>query len=239
MGKSRTTSRAQVRRRHVPANRSGLCYAVLHRPVANMDEISHTASSDSRSVPLVVPQPWSYRLRTSQTDQRGCVLVGDSRAYLFRDETLHQLTRDHTVVAEMVHRGELDIAEARCAQAPARHHQRRRWNRKPGCRQKLTVLNCASMTSSCSALTVSPRCCRTPGISEVLRGEPAPEAACTRLISLANEGGGRDNITPIVARFSAVPQQTGECDRQRVAVSGEPTRGIRVTKPPFPERHPM
>ena len=42
-------------------------------------------------------------------------------------------------------------------------------------------------------------------ISEVLRGEPGPEAACTRLISLANERGGQDNITVIVARFSAVP----------------------------------
>ena len=42
-------------------------------------------------------------------------------------------------------------------------------------------------------------------ISDVLRSEPDPEAACTRLISLANERGGQDNITVIVARFSAVP----------------------------------
>jgi serine/threonine protein phosphatase PrpC len=42
-------------------------------------------------------------------------------------------------------------------------------------------------------------------ISEVLRSEPGPEAACTRLISLANERGGQDNITAIVARFSALP----------------------------------
>src|SRR5687767_13850327 len=37
-----------------------------------------------------------------------CVVhVGDSRAYLYRDQELHQLTEDHTVVADMVRSGAL------------------------------------------------------------------------------------------------------------------------------------
>ena len=38
--------------------------------------------------------------------------VGDSRAYLFRAGTLRQLTQDHTVVADMVRRGELRPEQA-------------------------------------------------------------------------------------------------------------------------------
>ena len=37
-----------------------------------------------------------------------CVVhVGDSRAYLYRDDELHQLTEDHTLVADMVRTGAL------------------------------------------------------------------------------------------------------------------------------------
>jgi protein phosphatase len=39
--------------------------------------------------------------------------VGDSRAYLLRNGSLHQLTRDHSLVAKMVERGRLTAEEAR------------------------------------------------------------------------------------------------------------------------------
>ncbi|MDX6477361.1 MAG: family protein phosphatase, partial [Gaiellaceae bacterium] len=38
--------------------------------------------------------------------------VGDSRAYLLREDKLEQLTNDHTLVAELVRRGELSPGEA-------------------------------------------------------------------------------------------------------------------------------
>jgi len=140
--------------------------------------------------------------------------VGDSRAYLFRDETLRQLTRDHTVVAEMVRRGELDVAEARVhrlrhvitnvvggteagVQAEAHSLELRVDDGLLLCSDGLT-----EMLSHAE-------------ISEVLRGEPGPEAACTRLISLANERGGQDNITAIVARFSALPSTSGNATSSR------------------------
>ena len=39
--------------------------------------------------------------------------VGDSRAYLLRDEALHQVTKDHSLVAKMVERGRISEEEAR------------------------------------------------------------------------------------------------------------------------------
>ena len=38
-------------------------------------------------------------------------------------------------------------------------------------------------------------------IAAVLAAEAEPEAACRRLVAEANEAGGRDNITAVVARF--------------------------------------
>ena len=141
--------------------------------------------------------------------------VGDSRAYLFRDNTLRQLTRDHTVVAELVRRGELDLADAR------QHRLRHIITNVVGGTEsgvqaeahtlKLHVDDELLLCSDGLTEMLS-----HAEISEVLRGEPNPEAACTRLISLANERGGQDNITAIVARFSASPATTGNAyDAQR------------------------
>ena len=38
-------------------------------------------------------------------------------------------------------------------------------------------------------------------ISEMLRTEREPASACTRLIAMANERGGRDNITAVVVQL--------------------------------------
>ena len=39
-------------------------------------------------------------------------------------------------------------------------------------------------------------------ITAVLAAEPDPETACARLIAEANEAGGKDNITAVVARYA-------------------------------------
>jgi protein phosphatase len=132
------------------------------------------------------------------------VHVGDSRAYLFRDGTLGQITRDHTLVAEMVRRGELDSAGAR-------HHRLRHvitnvvGGTEAGVdaeahsvelRDNDVLLLCSDgLTEMLSHAEMT----------EILSGEPVPEAAGRRLISRANDRGGLDNITAIVARFSAPP----------------------------------
>ena len=41
-------------------------------------------------------------------------------------------------------------------------------------------------------------------IATVLKSQPDPQQAGKRLVTEANDAGGRDNITAIVARFEAV-----------------------------------
>jgi protein phosphatase len=135
--------------------------------------------------------------------------VGDSRAYLLRDATLRQLTQDHTIVAEMVRRGELDTADAR------RHRLRHIITNVVGGPQPGVHADAHSLELRvddelllCSdGLT---EMLSHDEITQVLRSEPHVEAACTRLISLANERGGKDNITAIVARFSASAPSAAE-----------------------------
>jgi protein phosphatase len=45
-------------------------------------------------------------------------------------------------------------------------------------------------------------------IGHILQSESDPEQACHQLVAEANEKGGKDNITVIVARFEAAPEKS-------------------------------
>jgi PPM family protein phosphatase len=127
--------------------------------------------------------------------------VGDSRAYLLRHGSLRQITQDHTIVAEMVRRGELDTAEAR------RHRLRHVITNvvggfQPGVHADAHSLDVRAGDELLLCSDGLTEMLSHDEITQALRSEPHVEAACTRLISLANERGGKDNITAIVARFS-------------------------------------
>jgi protein phosphatase len=126
--------------------------------------------------------------------------AGDSRCYLFRNGSLEQLTEDHTVVAEMVGRGEISAEQAR-------HHPHRHvvTNVLGGGHAGVRVdvqrvsLEPGDVLLLCSdGLTDM---LDDDRIAATLAAEPEPEAVCERLVAQANEAGGQDNITAVVARF--------------------------------------
>ena len=121
--------------------------------------------------------------------------VGDSRAYLYRDGKLRQVTRDHTVAAEYVAQGRIAPEEA------ASHPQRHMLTRTLGLTRFVNVdefeleLEEGDRLLLCSdGLT---EMVSDPQIAEVLEGKGVAEAAW-RLIELANAAGGLDNISVIV-----------------------------------------
>ena len=125
--------------------------------------------------------------------------VGDSRAYVLHDGQLRQVTRDHSVTAQMVERGEITPAEART------HEKRNQIYRSLG----LPTVEVDLYTESVQEGDTVVLC--TDGLSNVLEDDElrdtvmrySPEESAQRLIARANDEGGPDNATVIVVRVAA------------------------------------
>jgi protein phosphatase len=128
--------------------------------------------------------------------------VGDSRAYLWRDGQLDQITRDHSWVEEQMSLGVLSESEAR--QHPWRNLVTRALSGADEPRVELTplALEPGDRVLLCSDGLTSPL---TNGvIAAMLAAAPAgrPEEICRALVDAANRAGGPDNITVIVVEVS-------------------------------------
>ena len=128
--------------------------------------------------------------------------VGDSRAYLWRDGELEQITRDHSWVEEQISAGVLSEDEARTH--PWRNLVTRALAGAEDPNVELTpvavergdrILLCSDgLTSPLSNSTIAEILARTPmGQAEEL---------CRALVDAANDAGGPDNITVIVIEIS-------------------------------------
>lgn len=129
------------------------------------------------------------------------VHAGDSRAYLHRAGELLQLTKDHTLVAELVLKG--SVREEDVAAHPLRHVITNVVG-GPAVGVKVEALAFEVVAGDrvllCSdGLT---EMVTADAIAAVLAAEAEPEAAARQLLALALAGGGRDNITVLVARFA-------------------------------------
>jgi len=128
--------------------------------------------------------------------------IGDSRAYLWRDGELDQVTRDHSWVEEQVTLGVLSEAEAR--QHPWRNLVTRALAGADQPRVELTPLTLepGDRVLLCSDGLTSPL--TNSVIAAILAAAPAghPEQLCQSLVDAANAAGGPDNITVIVIEVS-------------------------------------
>ena len=126
----------------------------------------------------------------------GLVHVGDSRAYLLRDDELHQITHDHTLVQSLVDEGRITAEEATT-------HPQRSWiTRALDGRGEIELdLSVREAHAGDRYLLC------TDGLSGVVSEDtmlealrmPDPQQACDRLVELALRAGGPDNVTCIVA----------------------------------------
>ncbi len=127
------------------------------------------------------------------------VQVGDSRGYLIRDGVAEQITKDQSLMQRLIEAGELTPEEAEQSERrniilqalgpeavvkiDLTHQSVRRGD---------TLVLC---TDGLSGLV------RRDEIAAIVTQEEDLEAACDRLIERANDRGGPDNITVVIARF--------------------------------------
>ena len=124
--------------------------------------------------------------------------VGDSRLYIL-DGTLKQVTRDHSYVEEMVTRGALDRKSAR------NHKEKNVITRAIGGEDTVLPdffpidIRPGNRVLMCSdGLT---NMVEDAGIEKVLKNTDDIEEAAGILIDIANDNGGRDNISVIIIEY--------------------------------------
>ena len=134
--------------------------------------------------------------------QLAVVSVGDSRAYLFRDGQLSQLTHDHSVVQELIDSGQLAPEQWRT------HPERSLLTRALGVAPVVdldlrpALVGGARLLLCTDGLTAQ---ADETEIAGVLSAFADPDRAAVELVRLANRNGGADNTAVVVVDIS--PQQ--------------------------------
>ena len=156
--------------------------------------------------------------------------VGDSRAYLLRDGTLTQLTKDHTYVQSLIDSGELSVAEA------ATHPRRNLLMRAiDGVHHAEPDLSVREAHLGDRYLVCSDGLCGYVDDELIQTHLELPDqiAAVTALVDAALEAGAPDNVTVVIADVVA-DDSTKRSTPVVVGAAGEPRNRARLPGMAFP-----
>jgi protein phosphatase len=151
-----------------------------------------------------------------------CAHVGDSRCYLLRDGDLLLMTEDHSAVMDMVRRGILSLEEAR------HHPDKNVISRALGSHASIEVSSWSHpfvVQPDDAFLLCSDGLYDLVSDADIratmLYGKPHAQVACDRLIALARERGGLDNISVVIVQLRAA---------DRPAASPGATRTLEIVR---------
>jgi PPM family protein phosphatase len=155
--------------------------------------------------------------------------VGDSRAYVLRDHELIRLTRDHSLVDELVRRGKLTAEQAESH--PQRSVITRALGPEPDVEVDVEVYQARSgdvfllCSDGLTGMVPEAR------VKPIIEGAGSLSEAGRELIAAANAAGGRDNITVILFRLEEVgaPVADGRTTTEQETWEGEALGGGAAT----------
>lgn len=131
--------------------------------------------------------------------------VGDSRLYTVNEEVMCQITKDHSLVQEMITKGYISDQEA------SGHPQRHIITRAVGTYEKIQVDTYTTLLDGVTYIFLCSDGITTmlsdDEIHAIIISENDLESKVDDLIDFANERGGEDNITVILAIYNKVVKE--------------------------------
>jgi protein phosphatase len=125
--------------------------------------------------------------------------VGDSRGYLMRDQVLHQITRDHSLVARMVEQNRLTPEEAR------NHPHSNILLRTVGTERDVEIdIFTVELEKGDRLLLCSDGLwgeIEDQDIEAILNHYADPRVVCREMVRAALHGGGKDNVTIVLVEI--------------------------------------
>ena len=125
--------------------------------------------------------------------------IGDSRAYFIRDSKIEQITEDDSLVNELIKNGSITVEEAKT------HPQRNVITKALGTSIDIEIdietikYNTGDILIICSDGLSN--MVKEDHVLNIIKSEDDVSLACERLVELAKENGGSDNITLIIIKF--------------------------------------
>jgi protein phosphatase len=138
----------------------------------------------------------------SDTDLVQVAHVGDSRAYLIRQDVIEAITKDHSTVQELVDAGKMSEQEAR--HSPRRHLLSRCVGYERQLKADITSFKVQANDKFllCSdGLTIA---LDDEAIASIVNQCNGPDEICKHLIEASLKEGAPDNITVVAAEFAKV-----------------------------------
>src|SRR6266545_6114467 len=169
--------------------------------------IHHRSQEDSRCAGMGA----TFTGAAVRDDLLDLVQVGDSRAYIIRKDQIRLATKDQSLVQQLVDVGQISEAEAEThmfrnviLQALGAQGDVTPVTGRIRLRRGDTLLLCSDGLSGKL---------RAEDIQNIVNSNPDLSTACDELIAEANNRGGEDNITVILARFSGDEMEEPNSDR--------------------------
>ncbi len=124
--------------------------------------------------------------------------VGDSRAYLLRPNGIVQVSTDHSLVERLVATGQITPEEA--VNHPQKNVIYRVIGDKPQVKSDLFEQRLAPGEALLLCSDGLSGMVRDEQIWQIWRAASSPQGACDKLIEVANQAGGEDNITTVIVQ---------------------------------------